>query len=252
MIKTLFVHGAPNGPEIWNPLVEALQLDPAEVVALALPGFSAPIPTGFEPSRDAYVDWLLSRLETISEDGRHPVRIVGHDFGTIFTLRACSLRPDLVTSWVAFSSLIDSQTKRHAMARLFHTPWIGELLAKWITNRRLVAKGLQKQGLPEEIAQREAAAISPEMCRCVLALYRTPTVSNVPHPWEADLANLPSKGLMVWGSDDPYVPVESARRFAARWGVPLHVENGAGHWVYVQKPDAVAERLRAFWSTSAS
>ncbi len=247
-MKTVFVHGAPNGPDIWEPLIAALDLSADDCVSLALPGFSVPCPEGFIPSSEAYVDWLIVRLEQQVSLTGEPVRVVGHDFGAAFTLRACSLCPELVSSWVVFSSLIDSELKRHLLAKLFHAPVIGELLSSIATNKWLVLKGLQKQGVPHEVAMKEASSISNEMYRCVLALYRTPREKGQPHPWEEKLSELPKDGLLVWGADDPYVPVSIAKRFSARWGYPLHIEPDTGHWVFVQRPTAIAKRLYQFWN----
>lgn len=249
-MKTVFVHGAPNGPDIWNRLIAELGLAEEDCLPLALPGFSVPCPKGFEPTRDAYANWLVRELEdTVTSTGK-PVRIVGHDFGAIFTLRACSLRPDLISSWAAFGSLIDSETKPHAIAKMFRAPLLGELLSKVITNRTLVAAGLRKQGLPAELAEQEAARIGPQMCQCVLALYRTPYVAGEPHPWADNLANLPDEGLLIWGAQDPYVSAQAGRRFAERWGYPLHIEPDTGHWPFVQNPRSIADRLQEFWAKS--
>ena len=40
----LFLHGVPDSPAIWRPLLAALDLGDTPVAAPALPGFTAPLP----------------------------------------------------------------------------------------------------------------------------------------------------------------------------------------------------------------
>src|SRR3990167_7194800 len=88
----LFVHGVPDTPVLWQPLVKALGLQPDSYKALALPGFAAPLPAGFTSSKDAYAGWLVEQMESVGE----PVHIVGHDWGALLVLRAVCLRPDQI------------------------------------------------------------------------------------------------------------------------------------------------------------
>ncbi|MEM7456384.1 MAG: alpha/beta hydrolase [Planctomycetota bacterium] len=248
-MATVFVHGAPNGPEIWNPLIRALNLSKPEYTNLALPGFATPCPTGFEPGRDNYANWLIKQFELIAADADGVgLRIVAHDFGAIFALRACSLRPQLVESWIICGSLIDSETKPHLLAKLFRLPIIGNLVTRLMTNRRVVAKGLCKQGVPKALAESQASGLDKDLARCILALYQTQRASGQVHPWETDLKSLPRRGLLIWGDADPYVSSYAAKRFAERRGVPLHVLARTGHWPFVQRPNEVAARISEFWS----
>ena len=82
----LFVHGVPDTPFLWQPLIKALALKPDQWIAPALPGFGCPVPDGFKCTKDAYADWLIGQMEAVGE----PVNIVGHDWGALLTLRACS------------------------------------------------------------------------------------------------------------------------------------------------------------------
>ena len=45
----LFLHGVPDSPAIWRPLLAALDLGDTPVAVPALPGFTAPLPAGFVP-----------------------------------------------------------------------------------------------------------------------------------------------------------------------------------------------------------
>ena len=54
----VFVHGVPDTPALWEPLIAALGLKPGEWLAPALPGFGRAVPAGFTCTKDAYADWL--------------------------------------------------------------------------------------------------------------------------------------------------------------------------------------------------
>src|SRR5687767_15804716 len=92
-MPAVFVHGVPETHRLWDTVIANLHRD--DCVALQLPGFGCPLPSGFDPHKDVYVDWLISQIEA-EED---PVDLVGHDWGGGLVLRLVSLRPDLVRSW---------------------------------------------------------------------------------------------------------------------------------------------------------
>jgi pimeloyl-ACP methyl ester carboxylesterase len=51
----LFVHGVPDTPASWRPLISTLGLGSGAYLAPALPGFGSSIPQGFSRTKDAYV-----------------------------------------------------------------------------------------------------------------------------------------------------------------------------------------------------
>jgi pimeloyl-ACP methyl ester carboxylesterase len=55
------------------------------------------------------------------------VDLVGHDWGGGFTLRAASLRPDLLHSWVSYAAGVgDVEFRWHEFAKIWQTPGAGE------------------------------------------------------------------------------------------------------------------------------
>lgn len=250
-MKTLFLHGVPDTPALWGPLINALGMSASEAITPALPGFGTPAPPGFPATMDAYTDFLIGEAEAAAEANGGPIRILGHDWGAILTQRAASLRPDLFESWAVTNALIDSQYRGHRMARLWATPIVGEIVMAGMRDPKRMADALVEQGVPRELAEHEAGQINLEMRQCTLKLYRSARGLRFDPALEDKLADLPKKGLVLWGETDPYVGIEVAERFCARWNVPLHVERGAGHWACVERADAFAERLTKFWEAGA-
>src|SRR3546814_13243310 len=94
----LFLHGVPDSPAIWRPLLAALDLGESPVAVPALPGFTGQLPAGFPATKEAYADWAVGEAEALA--GQHgPIDIVGHDWGGLIAQRVAMLRPDLSRSW---------------------------------------------------------------------------------------------------------------------------------------------------------
>ncbi len=243
----LFLHGVPDSPAIWRPLLAALDLGAVPVAMPALPGFTGPLPAGFPATKEAYADWAVGEAETLAS--RHgPIDIVGHDWGALIAQRVAMLRPDLIRSWAVSNAVIDPDYRGHRIARIWNTPILGELFMA-LSKPATLAKGLAGQGMPADIAADEAAQwANKDKRRAILRLYRSAKGLSFRHDWARDIDRLPPNGALIWGANDPYVGLAVARRFAAATGAPLTVIEGAGHWAIAERPDEVAAALRAFWN----
>ena len=158
MTNRVFVHGVPNTQGIWNSLIGDLG---EEVLRPCLPGFCVQRPAGFLGTKDEYAEWLIHLLELqYAEFG--PIDIFGHDWGALLTLRAASLRPDLIKSWAISGAAIDSHYRGHAAAQIWNTPLLGEI-AMTLSPKKMMEAVFRIGGLPSDIAEQEASAWSPEM-----------------------------------------------------------------------------------------
>jgi pimeloyl-ACP methyl ester carboxylesterase len=248
MTAKLFLHGVPDSPAIWGPLLAALDLGDTPVAVPAMPGFTAPLPAGFAATKEAYADWLVGEMEILA--ARHgPIDLFGHDWGAILVQRAAMLRPDLVRSWALSNAVIDPDYRGHRVARIWNTPIFGEIFMA-ISTAKTLYKSLTDQGVPAHVAAEEAAQwANKDKRRAILKLYRSANGLNFGVDWAQGLDDLKGPGALIWGQGDPYVDYSVAERAAARHGVPLHRIAGAGHWAIAERPDAVAAALKAFWST---
>ncbi|KCZ52434.1 alpha/beta fold hydrolase [Hyphomonas pacifica] len=240
----IFVHGVPDTPHLWQPLIKALGLTEADYKAPALPGFGCPRPDGFSATKDAYADWLVSQMESADE----PVDIVGHDWGALLTLRAASLRPDLVRSWCVTNAVIDPDYSGHTMARRWATPLVGEMVMLGMRNKQRLLPALMQGGMPADLAKQEVPLIDKTMRQCILSLYRSAVGLRFKGEWVEDLKNLPSQGQLFWGETDPYVDLSVAERFSKTHNVPLHIEKGAGHWACAERAEQFAGLLKEHWA----
>ena len=239
-MSIILVHGVPMTSALWRPLVDVLDRD--DVIALDLPGFKEPPPDGWPATKEAYVDWLIGRLEQ-EYDQTGPVHLVGHDWGCLLSLRAASLRPDLLRSVAAGNGPIDPNWPLHALWRVWNQVGDGERWMAELDANALVSMFVANAGMPEEVA-RQNSWLNPWNRQVTLSLYRSAT--NVGREWVTDLASIVIPSLIIWGELDLIVPVEFGRRMAARMGaevVTLH----AHHFWPAERPGPAAEALQRHW-----
>jgi pimeloyl-ACP methyl ester carboxylesterase len=237
-MTAILVHGVPDTEHVWHAVVPRLGRD--DVVTLRLPGFGAPLPPGFDPTKDAYAAWLVERIEA----ERHPVDLVGHDWGALLVLRAACLRPDLVRSWAAGAAPLDAEYVWHKAAQLWQTPEVGEKATAQLTADAL-AHALSAAGVPDADAREAARHLDDTMKHSILRLYRSAV--TVGGEWGPDLARLTAPGLVLWGELDPYAAPTWGERLAARTKARFVLLPKCSHWWSLQRPVEVATLLTAHW-----
>lgn len=238
-MPAVFVHGVPDTPRVWEPLLGRLDRD--DVVAVRLPGFGCDRPAGFAATKEAYVEWLLAELAGL--DG--PVDLVGHDWGCLLTLRVASLGFEGLRSWAAGNGPIDPDYRWHDMAQLWQTPEVGEQVMRDLLVRDLLAPTFEAEGMSPDHAAASAADVDEVMKGCILDLYRSAV--HVGDEWSEGLAGIAVPGLVLWAQHDVYVPPTFGERLAERTGARL-VALDSTHWWPVQCADQVAAELTAFWA----
>lgn len=242
-MPVVFVHGVPDTHRVWHHVISRLDRD--DVVTLSLPGFDSPVPDGFNASKEAYLEWLLTALNALPK----PLDVVGHDWGAILVMRAVSVQPELARSWALGGAPIDGEYIWHQMAQLWQTPEVGEQVMRGMTPG-VVQAALVSAGVPEADAMEAAEHIDATMKDCILKLYRSAT--GVGAEWETDLARVTAPGLILWGEKDPYVTPDFGERMALRTGANFVSLQNCSHWWQLERPDEVTAQLEKFWAIIAS
>jgi pimeloyl-ACP methyl ester carboxylesterase len=245
----VLVHGNPETPAIWSELIP--HLGDRQVLTPRLPGFGSEPPAAFGATMGEYVDWLIGELEAIGE----PVDLVGHDWGGGLVIPVACQRPDLIRTWASdVFGLFAPDYLWHDMAQVWQTPSAGEEAIAAMTglpvgDRVAVFESLS---MPPAVAADVAAALTPTMGRCILALYRSAAQPTLADYSAAHLAKAVVKpGLCIAPTEDPYTGgLEKAATAAAIAGARVVELAGLGHWWMLQDPAKCAEVLRDFWATN--
>jgi pimeloyl-ACP methyl ester carboxylesterase len=243
-MPAVLVHGVPETEQLWSSLRS--ELGRSDVLTLGLPGFGTPRPAGFGATMDEYAAWLIDEVAGVEG----PVDLVGHDWGAGFTLRLVSLRPDLVRSWVMDAAgLADVEFEWHEFAKVWQTPEAGEAFWEEQLSRPVAERAgvFVAFGVPEEDATAMAQGVDETMAGCILDLYRSAT--RVHHDWGPDFVDIPTPGMVVIPTADPFLNAVAARRSAERAGARVETLEGIGHWWMVEDPRRAAALLERFWSS---
>ena len=241
-MPAVLVHGVPDTHRLWDTLRSRLQR--SDVIAVSLPGFGVPVPSGFAATKEAYVDWLIAEIARLGE----PIDLVGHDWGSLLVQRAVSLRPDLVRTWACGNGPVDVEYVWHDLAQQWQTPGVGEQIMTMMTPDALV-DGLAAAGVPRATARETVRYVDATMKDCILRLYRSAV--NVGREWQAGVEKVTRPALILWAKDDPYVAPVFAERLAARVRGELLLLEGCGHFWPVERPAEAAAALERFWAKHA-
>lgn len=244
-MPALFVHGNPDTKRLWDRVLAELGDGHGELVAVDLPGFAQPAPDGFGSTKEEYVDWICGQLEALKDRAGEPVHLVGHDWGSLMVQRVASIRPDLLASVTCGGAAVDVDYPWHPLAQVWQTPGEGErYMAEELTDEFGIAH-LVENGVPEEDAKVNMWTL-PWGKDTILKLYRSAVHIGV--EWQPDLEQLAVPALVIWGKDDPYVPLVWAERLAERMKAELVVLDCA-HWWPFEKPAETAAALTRFWAS---
>ncbi|HEX5614323.1 MAG TPA: alpha/beta hydrolase [Acidimicrobiia bacterium] len=240
-MTALFVHGVPDTHRVWNRIRAELGRD--DVVAVDLPGFGAPVPDGFDATKEAYAAWLTTEVERLAADG--PVDLVGHDWGGNLVQRVASLRPELVRTVALGGCPVDEQYTWHEMAQLWQTPGVGEHVMDAMTPEALSA--FLTTEVDAEAAAEASAAVDDTMKRCILSLYRSAVTVGAEWQPAVDAVGGRFPALVLWGRGDTYVTTAFSERLAQRLHAELVVFE-CGHWWPYREPAASAAALERLWA----
>ena len=230
----VLVHGNPETPAVWAPLVAAWDRD--EIVCPQLPGFGCPKPDGFGATKEDYLDWLVGVLESI----QGPIHLIGHDWGGGLVGRLAMVRPDLIASWASDAlGLFHPRYVWHDAALVWQTPDDGEALVAAMLGTPLDERtaGFAALGIPEASAAVLAEAADEVMGESILSLYRS-AIQPAMAEWGADSAGARSRpGLFLHATEDPYVGKGyGALSVAASMGAEIAELEGRGHWWMLEDP----------------
>jgi pimeloyl-ACP methyl ester carboxylesterase len=239
----VFVHGNPGPKEHWSDLLERTGAF-ARALAPDMPGFgAADKPETFDYSVAGYARHLGGVLDELKVRRAH---LVLHDLGGPWGLAWAVSQPDRFASVTLIDTgvLIDYQWHRYA--RVWRTPIVGELFQRSASRpafRLLI--GRENPGLSRQTLDGIYDAFRPSR-RVVLQVYRA-TPEEVLGAPTGPLHALDRPALVIWGTDDRYLPVRQAgHQHRAFPSAQVELLQGNGHWALLEDPERVASLVIPF------
>jgi haloalkane dehalogenase len=237
----LLVHGYPETSWMWRNVLDAAADANWRAVAPDLAGFgdSEPDPPG---TWERHVE-ALERFRR--ELGIERAALVVHDWGGLIGLRWACEHPDAIRALVICDTGFFPDRKWHAFAKVLRTEGEGEKAVEQMTPENFA--GLMATISPNS-DERTMAEYTKHLARpeSVLELYRSGDFEKIaPHKGKLGAMGVPT--LLLWGSEDEFVPLKAAHRLQDE--IPhaeLRVFEGAGHFVFEDEPQAAASAVAAF------
>jgi pimeloyl-ACP methyl ester carboxylesterase len=239
-MTAVFVHGVPETADVWDAVTHHLT---GNVVTLNLPGFGTPLPAAFEPTKEAYAEWLTGELASFDE----PIHLVAHDWGALLALRVLASQPTNIASWMLDAGDLDDEFAWHDLAQVWISPGGGEdfmegLLAMSVEDRAAMLTGA---GVPETGTLDMAAGFDATMASSILSLYRSAV--DIGAEWGPGIDQINGRGMLIEAENDPYGDPSKVRRLAQRTGARVATLPGCGHWWMLDDPAGAAAVFNDFW-----
>jgi pimeloyl-ACP methyl ester carboxylesterase len=271
----LCLHGFPDTAYGWRKLAPALADAGWRVVAPFMRGYApSGLPTDGSYHVGALMDDALHVLQAAGPTGRDV--LIGHDWGAIAGTglaampdspfartvimsvpMSAAFRPlGRVPDGVALAAQLARQLARSWYIMYFQLPWLPDRSASWVVPR------LWRQWSPgypaaEDVRHVDAAIGAAARWRAALGYYRATVRNSRPPARYAELhrywLQAPIRPtLYLHGRDDGCATPDYERwvRRILPEGSDTAIVDGAGHFLQLERPDAVGRRIIDFIGTA--
>jgi pimeloyl-ACP methyl ester carboxylesterase len=233
----LYLHGAPTNSDDFLPFLER-----TGGIAPDLPGFGrSGKPAAFDYSIAGYARYIASFVRELELER---FSLVVHDWGAAGLAMPAEVLARIERVVVINAVPLSASYRWHRIARLWRTPVVGELAMGFSTRwglKRLSGEALTAEGsAPDYLVDRVWSHFDHGTQRAILKLYRSGSPEELGRAG-ASLARIACPALVLWGMQDPYVPPSFAKSYADALGGPVRLEalDDAGHWPWLDRPDAI-------------
>ena len=240
----LLVHGFPQSSYMWEPVVRATAEAGRRAVAPDLPGYgdSPPDPPGTWERHLEAIERFRRAL------GLERVALGLHDWGGLIGLRWAFDHRVPLSALILSNTGFFADAQWHILALALQTPGQGEQLLDNLSKDAFATMIRDVGGRlsDEAIDEYWKAFETPEGRMGMLELYRSGDLEKL-RPYDGQLAALDVPALILWGENDPTVPVAAARRFEQEIReTEVVILEEASHFVYDDEPERCAREVAAF------
>ncbi|HEY5430977.1 MAG TPA: alpha/beta fold hydrolase [Solirubrobacteraceae bacterium] len=248
----LLVHGIAGSLETWRSVIDQLARN-ATVLAVDLPGHGASSPGGGDYSLGSLATGLRDLMVALGHDR---ATVVGHSLGGGIAMQFSYQFPEMTERLVLVSSgglgpEVSAALRAAVLpgANLFVSVTAGATRrASGLAGRLIGATGVSSPGL-EELVRSYASLADADRRSAFLATVRSVVGLNGQTVRAGDRLYLAQDlpVLLIWGADDPIIPVEHGR--SAHELLPdstLVVLDGVHHFPHVEAPQRFVVALETF------
>jgi len=246
----VFLHGLPTSKELWLDVLDAMPEQPAIAVDLLDFGESR----ARDPAALDHTARALAVEELCASLGLEQIILVAHDLGSSVAIDYMEAHGDRVERLALLSSPVYPDFEEPDVVSLVRKRWIGMPLLRLAGPA--IYRSTLKRGLhnPERYTDREhdlfhrdysGGAGKRRMWQNLW--WGTPDEMFAGYP--AVMRDISVPTLVLHGAQDPFIPTAHAHRMDR--DIPdseLIIIEGAGHFIPLDVPDAVAGALSDFLS----
>jgi pimeloyl-ACP methyl ester carboxylesterase len=244
----VLLHGFPERNTCWRDVVPLLNAQGLRTLAPDQRGYSPRARP--QRRRDYVLPELSADVAALIERAGGPVHLVGHDWGAVVGWHLAAKRPDLVSSYTAFSvphpqaytrALRGAQALRSWYMAMFNIPLLPEKLA----DLGVMAKVLRSTGMTRaDVARFRTEIVEYGALPGALGYYRALPLSLA--GLHDDLTvRVPT--TMVWSDGDTAIDrtgPQQTDKYCT--GAYEYVElTGVSHWIPTQAPQEAAAAILA-------
>jgi len=242
----VLLHGNPGSAADWEAVIPQIA-EFGRVVAFDLPGFgNADKPDFLDYSAGTYASFIGA---VIGQLGITRAHLVMHDLGGTGLVWAAAT-PRAVGSLTLIDTGVLLDFRWHWTAAMYRAPLIGGLMIRTTTRRAFRATlryyNRRARPLPEQAIERIWRDYEPATRRAAQRFYRS-TPPEALGLLREPLRALDPPTLVIWGLEDPAVPVVQAERQRETFPhAEVHVLEESGHWPMLDDPDRFSAALLPF------
>jgi pimeloyl-ACP methyl ester carboxylesterase len=237
--EPLYLHGVPTSADDWTPFLERTGGIAPDLIGFGRSGKGGHL----DYTLAGYADFLDAFLTAVDVTR---VELVAHQFTGALLPLLVERNPSLIARIVLIDPVpLLEQLRWPPLVQRWRRPGLGELVMGF-TVKPLFARSLRAGGSWSD-ARIDALweQFDQGTQRAILRLARDagrPRLAAL----GAHLDRLDRPALILWGERDPWLPVDLADRFAARFpSATLERVAGAGHWPWLDDP-TVVDRVSRF------
>lgn len=245
--RLLLLHGVLSSLYDWDDWVDRLRKH-YRIIRLDIPGFGLTGPANFEWNEEQLSRFFNSSLEAM---GIEQCYVAGSSLGGYMAWKAAVKRPDVVKKLVLVNAAGYPQKMPKAL-RFFITPVIDRfatrMTPRWIFDQAISSLFVDQSRIKPEIRERYYEMLlrkgNRDSAREVLTY-----MFNRKDEYPEEIATIKIPTLIMWGSDDSWVPTPMAAMFKKDIAnSELVIYPDVGHLPMMEAPEVSARDVHRFLS----